>query len=67
MFPTVIRNTALGVGSMCARLSAALTPLITLLVYISLLIYSLWQSTPILWKQKIILCIQEYELHYLDK
>ncbi|KAG8297111.1 hypothetical protein J6590_041419 [Homalodisca vitripennis] len=31
MFPTVIRNTALGVGSMCARFSAALTPLITLL------------------------------------
>lgn len=36
MFPTVVRNTALGVGSMCARLSAALTPLITLLVRITL-------------------------------
>jgi hypothetical protein len=32
LFPTVIRNTALGVGSMCARLSGALTPLIGLLV-----------------------------------
>ncbi|KAG8240186.1 hypothetical protein J437_LFUL019173 [Ladona fulva] len=31
LFPTVVRNTAIGVGSMCARLSAALTPLITLL------------------------------------
>ncbi|XP_068082755.1 organic cation transporter protein isoform X2 [Anabrus simplex] len=31
LFPTVVRNTALGVGSMCARLSGALTPLITLL------------------------------------
>nr|CAD7204845.1 unnamed protein product [Timema douglasi] len=32
LFPTVVRNTSLGVGSMCARLSGALTPLITLLV-----------------------------------
>ncbi|XP_066591971.1 organic cation transporter protein [Prorops nasuta] len=31
LFPTVVRNTALGVGSMCARLSGALTPLIMLL------------------------------------
>lgn len=31
LFPTVIRNTAVGVGSMCARLSATLTPLISLL------------------------------------
>lgn len=31
MFPTVVRNSALGLGSMCARLSGALTPLITLL------------------------------------
>ncbi|XP_059474106.1 organic cation transporter protein [Neocloeon triangulifer] len=31
LFPTVVRNTALGVGSMCARLSGALTPLIGLL------------------------------------
>ncbi|XP_065332328.1 organic cation transporter protein [Cloeon dipterum] len=31
MFPTVVRNTALGVGSMCARLSGALTPMIGLL------------------------------------
>ncbi|KAL1138781.1 hypothetical protein AAG570_008843 [Ranatra chinensis] len=31
LFPTVLRNTALGVGSMCARTSGALTPLITLL------------------------------------
>lgn len=31
LFPTVLRNTALGVGSMCARLSGALTPLIMLL------------------------------------
>ena len=31
LFPTVIRNTALGIGSMCARLSGALTPLIMLL------------------------------------
>lgn len=39
MFPTVIRNTALGVGSMCARLSAMLTPLITLLVSLIVIIY----------------------------
>ncbi|GFG35119.1 hypothetical protein Cfor_09607 [Coptotermes formosanus] len=31
LFPTVVRNTALGAGSMGARLSGALTPLITLL------------------------------------
>ncbi|XP_023288430.1 organic cation transporter protein [Orussus abietinus] len=31
LFPTVLRNTALGIGSMCARLSGALTPLIMLL------------------------------------
>lgn len=31
LFPTVIRNSALGLGSMCARLSATLTPLISLL------------------------------------
>ncbi|XP_012268389.2 organic cation transporter protein [Athalia rosae] len=31
LFPTVLRNTALGVGSMCARLSGAMTPLIMLL------------------------------------
>ncbi|CAK1555140.1 unnamed protein product [Leptosia nina] len=31
LFPTVLRNTALGLGSMFARLSGALTPLITLL------------------------------------
>lgn len=31
LFPTVLRNTALGVGSMCARLSGTLTPLIMLL------------------------------------
>jgi len=31
MFPTVVRNTALGIGSMCARLSGALTPVIFLL------------------------------------
>ena len=31
LFPTVVRNTALGIGSMCARLSGALTPLILLL------------------------------------
>ncbi|KAI5731925.1 hypothetical protein M8J77_018485 [Diaphorina citri] len=31
LFPTVLRNTGLGVGSMCARLSAALTPLIGLM------------------------------------
>jgi MFS family permease len=31
LFPTVVRNTALGTGSMGARLSGALTPLITLL------------------------------------
>ncbi|XP_078046701.1 organic cation transporter protein [Augochlora pura] len=31
LFPTVIRNTALGIGSMCARLSGALTPMIILL------------------------------------
>jgi tetrahydromethanopterin S-methyltransferase subunit C len=36
LFPTVVRNTALGVGSMGARLSGALTPLITLLVRSSL-------------------------------
>lgn len=31
LFPTVVRNSALGIGSMCARLSGAMTPLITLL------------------------------------
>ncbi|CAG9787719.1 unnamed protein product [Diatraea saccharalis] len=31
LFPTVVRNSAMGLGSMCARLSGALTPLITLL------------------------------------
>ena len=31
LFPTVVRNSALGIGAMCARTSGALTPLITLL------------------------------------
>lgn len=31
LFPTVVRNSAMGLGSMCARLSGALTPLISLL------------------------------------
>lgn len=31
LFPTVVRNSAMGLGSMCARTSGALTPLITLL------------------------------------
>ncbi|XP_053604864.1 organic cation transporter protein isoform X1 [Plodia interpunctella] len=31
LFPTVVRNSALGLGAMCARLAGALTPLITLL------------------------------------
>lgn len=31
LFPTVVRNSAMGLGSMSARLSGALTPLITLL------------------------------------
>lgn len=31
LFPTVVRNSAMGLGSMCARLSGAMTPLITLL------------------------------------
>lgn len=31
LFPTIVRNSAMGLGSMCARLSGALTPLITLL------------------------------------
>ncbi|KAI4457558.1 solute carrier family 22 member [Holotrichia oblita] len=31
LFPTVVRNSALGLGSMCARLSGAMTPLISLL------------------------------------
>lgn len=31
LFPTVVRNSAMGLGSMCARISGALTPLITLL------------------------------------
>lgn len=31
LFPTVVRNSALGLGSMCARFSGALTPLISLL------------------------------------
>ncbi|CAD6215560.1 GSCOCG00000371001-RA-CDS [Cotesia congregata] len=31
LFPTVLRNTALGVGSMCCRLSGALTPMLLLL------------------------------------
>ena len=31
LFPTVVRNTALGIGSMCARFSGALTPMIMLL------------------------------------
>lgn len=31
LFPTVVRNSALGMGSMCARLSGTMTPMITLL------------------------------------
>ncbi|KAJ8681951.1 hypothetical protein QAD02_017743 [Eretmocerus hayati] len=31
LFPTVLRNTALGIGSMCARFAGALTPLMLLL------------------------------------
>jgi MFS transporter, OCT family, solute carrier family 22 (organic cation transporter), member 16 len=31
LFPTVVRNSAMGLGSMCARLAGAFTPLITLL------------------------------------
>lgn len=31
LFPTVVRNTAVGIGSMCARLSSTLTPMIFLL------------------------------------
>lgn len=31
LFPTVIRNSALGLGSMCARLAGAITPLLLLL------------------------------------
>ncbi|XP_072748222.1 organic cation transporter protein [Anoplolepis gracilipes] len=31
LFPTVVRNTAVGIGSMCARLSGTLTPMIFLL------------------------------------
>ncbi|XP_074112040.1 organic cation transporter protein-like [Cotesia typhae] len=31
LFPTVLRNTAIGVGSMCCRLSGALTPMLLLL------------------------------------
>lgn len=31
LFPTVVRNTAIGISSMCARLSGALTPMIFLL------------------------------------
>lgn len=31
LFPTVLRNTALGIGSMCCRLSGAMTPMIMLL------------------------------------
>lgn len=31
LFPTVVRNTGLGIGSMCARLSGTLTPAIMLL------------------------------------
>ncbi|XP_012524025.1 organic cation transporter protein [Monomorium pharaonis] len=31
LFPTVVRNTAIGIGSMCARFSGALTPMIFLL------------------------------------
>lgn len=31
LFPTVVRNSAMGLGSMCARLSGALCPLIALL------------------------------------
>ncbi|CAB0036674.1 unnamed protein product [Trichogramma brassicae] len=34
LFPTVLRNTALGVGSMCARLSGAITPLLMLLDFL---------------------------------
>lgn len=34
LFPTVIRNTGIGFGSMCARLGAMLTPIISLLVSI---------------------------------
>lgn len=31
LFPTPVRNSAMGLGSMCARLAGAFTPLITLL------------------------------------
>lgn len=31
LFPTIVRNSALGLGSMCARLSGTMTPMITLL------------------------------------
>uniref|UniRef100_A0A182J953 Major facilitator superfamily (MFS) profile domain-containing protein n=1 Tax=Anopheles atroparvus TaxID=41427 RepID=A0A182J953_ANOAO len=31
LFPTVVRNSAMGLGSMCARLAGAMTPMITLL------------------------------------
>lgn len=31
LFPTVVRNTAVGIGSMCARFSSTLTPMIFLL------------------------------------
>ena len=32
LFPTVVRNSAVGLGAMAARFSGSLTPLITLLV-----------------------------------
>jgi len=35
LFPTVLRNTSLGIGSMCARLSGALTPMIFLLDFLN--------------------------------
>lgn len=68
LFPTVVRNTALGIGSMGARLSGALTPLITLLVCLSIN-YCEATSELVLFYKFFLLCFVNYRqtIFSLDK
>jgi MFS family permease len=59
LFPTVVRNTAIGIGSMGARLSGALTPLITLLVCLSTNYYEV-TSELVLFHKFCLLCFVIY-------